>query len=61
MPRGKVQMVLIDHAVALTRSYNTRKKGLKKKKAHQLTILCDVDVARVVCAGHGGGGAPADV
>jgi hypothetical protein len=54
-------MVLIDQAVALTRSYNTRKKGLKKKKAHQLTILCDVDVARVVCAGHGGGGAPADV
>jgi hypothetical protein len=54
-------MVLIDQAVGLTRSFNMRKKGRKKKKAHQLVILCDVDVARVVCASHGGGGAPADV
>jgi hypothetical protein len=60
MPHRKIEMELIGNAGSLTRAFNTRKKGLKKK-ARELSVLCDVDVALVVCAGHGSGGAPADV
>ncbi|KAK8454328.1 hypothetical protein SEVIR_5G430700v4 [Setaria viridis] len=58
MPRRKIQMGLIGKAGSLTRTFNGRKEGLKKK-ARELAILCDVDVA-LVCAGPRGG-APADV
>ena len=56
MPRRKIEMALIDKAPSRARTFKSRKNGLKKK-AHELSVLCGVDVA-VVCAGPGGG-APA--
>nr|CAB3475205.1 unnamed protein product [Digitaria exilis] len=57
MPRHKVQMGLIGEAAARARAFKGRKKGLKKK-ASELAILCGVDLALIVGAVSGDGGAP---
>ncbi|CAO1940679.1 unnamed protein product [Urochloa humidicola] len=57
MPRRKIQMSLIGKESARKRTFNGRKEGLEKK-ALELSILCDVDVALVCAGGPGGGGAP---
>ncbi|CAL4945968.1 unnamed protein product [Urochloa decumbens] len=60
MPRCKIQMKLIDKEAARRRTFNGRKEGLGKK-ARELSILCDVDVALVCAAGPGGGGGAPEV
>ena len=53
MPRGKIQMSLIGDARDRAKAFARRKAGLVKK-AKELTKLCDVDIALVVCAGPDG-------
>ncbi|CAD6332625.1 unnamed protein product [Miscanthus lutarioriparius] len=53
MPRGKIQMNLIGDAQDRVKVFKRRKVGLVKK-AKELTKLCDVDIALVVCAGPDG-------
>jgi len=54
MPRGKIEMSLIGDARDRAKAFARRKAGLVKK-AKELTKLCDVDIALVVCAGPDGG------
>lgn len=46
-PKSKVQLKLIEDTRQRTKTYRTRKEGLKKA-AHDLAILCDISVL-VIC------------
>jgi hypothetical protein len=47
MGRGKVELKRIDNRVSRQVTFSKRRQGLLKK-AHELAVLCDVDVGVVV-------------
>jgi hypothetical protein len=52
MGRGKVEMKRIENRVSRQVTFSKRRKGLLKK-AHELAVLCDVDVGVVVFSERG--------
>ncbi|KAK1427882.1 hypothetical protein QVD17_16589 [Tagetes erecta] len=50
MGRGKVELKRIEDKVSRQVSFSKRRNGLMKK-AHELTVLCDVDLALFVFSG----------
>jgi hypothetical protein len=52
MGRGKVELKRIDNRVSRQVTFSKRRQGLLKK-AHELAVLCDVDVGVVVFSQRG--------
>jgi hypothetical protein len=52
MGRGKVELKRIDNRVSRQVTFSKRRQGLLKK-AHELAVLCDVDVGVVVFSERG--------
>uniref|UniRef100_A0A0E0MMP4 MADS-box transcription factor n=1 Tax=Oryza punctata TaxID=4537 RepID=A0A0E0MMP4_ORYPU len=52
MGRGKVQLRRIENEVSRQVTFSKRRSGLFKK-AHEIAVLCDVDVALIVFSGKG--------
>ncbi|EAY83215.1 hypothetical protein OsI_38424 [Oryza sativa Indica Group] len=52
MGRGKVQVRRIENEVSRQVTFSKRRPGLLKK-AHEIAVLCDVDVAAIVFSAKG--------
>ncbi|KAL0911151.1 hypothetical protein M5K25_019267 [Dendrobium thyrsiflorum] len=52
MGRGKVQLKRIDNKIKRQVTFSKRRSGLLKK-AHEISVLCDADVALIVFSNKG--------
>ncbi|KAF4348876.1 hypothetical protein F8388_002044 [Cannabis sativa] len=52
MGRGKVEMKLIENKQSRQVTFAKRRSGLMKK-AHELSVLCDVEIGLIVFSGNG--------
>ncbi|KAA8539860.1 hypothetical protein F0562_026552 [Nyssa sinensis] len=52
MVRGKIQMKRIENATSRQVTFSKRRNGLLKK-AHELSVLCDAEVALIIFSQNG--------